>query len=87
MDCITAAPNCVCLKTMHKIGVRVPKTVMETIQVNQENSKIMWQDIVKIDECSQDFPQGFGGKKVDPASISVHRIPYDIHCQSRRFLA
>jgi hypothetical protein len=38
-----------CLKTTHKFGIRVPRTVKEAYEVDKENDNNLWQDVIAKD--------------------------------------
>ena len=45
-DRIIASVNARYLKTTHKFGIRVPKTILEAIEIDRENGNTMCQDAI-----------------------------------------
>ena len=69
-DRIIALVNARYLKTTHKFGIRVPKTVLEAIEIDCENGNTMWQDAIqkemnavriafKVLEADEEIPPGY----------------------------
>ena len=73
-DRIIASVNARYLKTTHKFGIRVPKTVLEAIEIDRENGNTMWQDAIqkemnavriafKVLEADEEIPPGYQNMK------------------------
>ena len=73
-DRIIASLNARYLNTTHKFGIRVPKTVLEAIEIDPENGNTMWQDTIqkemnavriafKVLEADEEIPPGYQNMK------------------------